>query len=302
MNHIFGKCIQNQAKQLTCIFCRTEEDGARMQQRFNLEHMIPFGEGDGAILFGRKKRVKITTPYCAGFVCLELAKLKMYELFYSTIKTRHPMAYVIFTDTGQLVVVVVVAVFPVLMIRIFTDSLMLTVPNVTKNEFLKSIEHEMDFSNCGPDHPLYSTERKMIPGCLKDDTCGKQVTEVVALKSKCYVFATEDGKESSKCKGVKRSIIKRDLHLDLYKMCLTHACKLRVSSSRLQCRNYRMFLLRTRKVALSSYESKRYVMPCGKCTVPYFSAYLSTGATRCPKCGTTVEEMKQNLVRYVPSQ
>ena len=42
---------------------------------------------------------------------------------------------------------------------------------------------------------------------FKNETGGKEITEIVGLKSKLYAFFVDD-KEEKKCKGIKKSVIK----------------------------------------------------------------------------------------------
>lgn len=129
----------------------------------------------------------------------------------------------------------------------------------------------------------------------------------MCLKSKVYIVKTckkvkdlPDG--AKKCKGAPRAIVGRDFTYDMYKSCVTRVNRMRVASTRLQSKDYRMFLLRTRKVALSSIETKRAVMPCAIHTLPYHCKLLREGGNdmACPECHCTVEDMKKALTLYKP--
>lgn len=282
VNHIFGKCIQDLRKQSVCLFCTCEQDFEEAQ-RTNFFTSYKIVDDESAIFYTKKKEIVMDRPYFAGFAVLELAKYKMYTLFYDSIKSKFPTCDVTccFTDT---------------------DSLMIYAPGVKKINFLTTLKGCMDFSNYPPDNELYSTANKMAPGYLKDETCGKQVTELCALKSKCYAFKVADdaGTLNAKCKGAKKSIVKRDMRLDMYKSCLSSVNSLRIASSRLQSKDYNMYLLRTRKVALSSYESKRYLWPCGVHSHPYYSSHIKAGQQDCPYCGFTVAQMEERFLLYRP--
>jgi hypothetical protein len=43
---------------------------------------------------------------------------------------------------------------------------------------------------------------------------------MIALKSKCYSFKTENLNESKKCKGTKRSVLKKEINFEDYKTVL----------------------------------------------------------------------------------
>lgn len=54
---------------------------------------------------------------------------------------------------------------------------------------------------------------------FKDEKSGKQITEFVGLRAKLCSHKTDDFEEK-KCKGVKKSVIKRDINFEDYKKCL----------------------------------------------------------------------------------
>ena len=54
---------------------------------------------------------------------------------------------------------------------------------------------------------------------MKDEAGGKQITEFVGLRSKLYSFKIDE-KEEKKCKGVKKSEVKRTINFKDYKDCL----------------------------------------------------------------------------------
>jgi hypothetical protein len=61
---------------------------------------------------------------------------------------------------------------------------------------------------------------------MKDECAGKQITEFVGLRAKCYAY-TVDGKDSKKCKGVKTGVVKKRLSINDYRQCLySHKPKL----------------------------------------------------------------------------
>ena len=53
-------------------------------------------------------------------------------------------------------------------------------------------------------------ENKKVIGKFKDEAAGKPIVEFIGLKSKMYSYTTED-KNNETAKGVKKSIIKREI-------------------------------------------------------------------------------------------
>ena len=63
--------------------------------------------------------------------------------------------------------------------------------------------------------------KKKVIGMMKDEAGGKQITEFVGLRSKLYSFKIDE-KGEKKCKGVKKSEVKRTINFKDYKDCLPH--------------------------------------------------------------------------------
>ena len=56
---------------------------------------------------------------------------------------------------------------------------------------------------------------------MKDELCGRIMTEFVALRAKTYSYLDYDGKEEKKAKGTKNVLLKERLNLTIIKwVCL----------------------------------------------------------------------------------
>lgn len=136
---------------------------------------------------------------------------------------------------------------------------------VLKNSVLLE---QLDTSNFSPDHPCYTTVRKKVPGTFTDETGGKTISELVALRAKSYGFNLV-GKEIIKAKGVPKSVVKHQLTLEDHKRCLFK--DIRNEENQANYTPYRdMFSFRsyqhdvkticTRKLALNRNDDKRVVL------------------------------------------
>ena len=67
-----------------------------------------------------------------------------------------------------------------------TDSFILHVQQMTRNQVLDMLSPCMDFSNYPENHPRYSIVNKAKPGYFKDESKGNYLCEVIGLRSKCY--------------------------------------------------------------------------------------------------------------------
>ena len=55
---------------------------------------------------------------------------------------------------------------------------------------------------------------------FKDEVMGKQIEEFVGLRAKLYSFKMYEGKETKKCKGIKKAVISKSITHEDYKDCL----------------------------------------------------------------------------------
>ena len=55
---------------------------------------------------------------------------------------------------------------------------------------------------------------------MKDELCGKTITEFVALRAKAYSYLDYDSKKEKRAKGTKKCIVKRKIKYEDYKKSL----------------------------------------------------------------------------------
>ena len=55
---------------------------------------------------------------------------------------------------------------------------------------------------------------------MKDVAGGKIIEEFVGLRAKLYSYKMFEGKEEKKCKGIKKSVVKKDISHEDYRYCL----------------------------------------------------------------------------------
>ena len=81
------------------------------------------------------------------------------------------------------------------------------------------VEAKFDTSNFEKNHPIGipTGENKKIPGLIKDEAGGKLIEEFVGQRAKLYSTKMLEGKEEKKCKGIKKSITKKNISHENYK-------------------------------------------------------------------------------------
>ena len=170
----------------------------------------------------------------------------MYEFHYNYIKQKYrDKAKLLFTDT---------------------DSLMY---EIQTEDFYKDIsvdvKHRFDTSNYPSNHPsgIPSGFNKKMIGMFKDEAGGKVIDEFVGLRSKLYSYKMLEGEESKKCKGVKKSVVKKSITHEDYKKCLFTGEEQLRRMNVIRSYNHEIYTEGINKVALSSSDDKRHILNDG---------------------------------------
>ena len=101
-----------------------------------------------------------------------------------------------------------------------TDSLTYHITAEDLYQDMKQDQHLYDTSNYPKEHFLYSTINKKIIGKFKDETGGLPIVEWIGLRAKMYSIKLEDGKEKKTGKGIKKSVLKKEVRHQDFKDCL----------------------------------------------------------------------------------
>ena len=123
---------------------------------------------------------------------------------------------------------------------------------------MKNDNHLFDFSEYPQDHKCYNVKNKKKLGIFKDELHGKIMTEFSCLKPKMYSFEFIENnsiKNNKKHKGVKKSV---DIFHNDYKKCLYNEEILYREFYNLQLNKQNIYLDKINKIALNSFEPKRY--------------------------------------------
>ena len=151
----------------------------------------------------KKTTIKLHKPIYLGMSILDLSKTLMYDFHYNYIKPKYEEnANLLFTDTDSLCY------------EIKTEDFYVDISEDVREKF--------DTSDYDGNHPsgIPTGMNKKIIGLMKDEACGKAITEFVGLRSKLYAYKMNSEKEDKKCKGVKKGVVKKEITLEDYKKCL----------------------------------------------------------------------------------
>ena len=127
------------------------------------------------------------------------------------------------------------------------------------------VKSKFDTNDIPEDHPsgLLRCNKKVI-GMMKDEAAGKIIKEFVGLRAKLYSFKIHEGKaEEKKCKGVKKSVVKKKLSHQDYKDCLFGGGPQMRKMNVIRSHRHEIFTETVNKVALSTDDDKRVIMRDG---------------------------------------
>jgi hypothetical protein len=261
-NAIFGKSCEDK-RSYTNLYLVVSKNRAEtlVQSPFYKSFKI-INEHLTAILLGPKE-IKLDKPLQIGFSILELSKRFMYESYYLTFMTYFggiKNFFLLMTDT---------------------DSIMAGVRTRNLGKAFKDLSHIMDFSNLPSTHKLHNNTHKNQLHRFKDETKGGVCSAFVGLKSKCY--SVKSAKDKIVCKGVGRTAIKHRLKFDHYLNCLKKNCIKRTYYNTIEAKTHKLTSVRRNKIALSSFDSKRFIFNCGVHSAAYANVHIDPSG-ECYKC------------------
>ena len=123
---------------------------------------------------------------------------------------------------------------------------------------------------------------------MKDELKGKTMTEICGNRAKSYTYTVDDylgkcdknfcdgsckekdciGNGGKKCKGINKSVVKKELTIENYKECVLGGKGKTLEQVNFRSHKQEMFTERIRKVDLSPYDDKRVVLEDGVRTLP----------------------------------
>ena len=200
--------------------------------------------------------------YC-GMSILDISKHRMYDFHYNCIRKNFPDAKLCFTDTDSLLYL------------LYTNDLY---------HDLEKIKDQLDLSKYPPNHPLYDTSHKDIPGYFKDETKSLPICQFCGLRAKCYSILLEEDEETLAKFGLKKPKMfkKQKLATAGIKQCvhkkLTHDRFLEVlrdnsyfdiTQYTINSKKHNLYTIKKTRTGLSALDIKRYILADGISTLPY---------------------------------
>ncbi len=251
-NSVFGRTMMNIENHVDIRLVGDRKRAIKLAAKPNFEKCTIFDENLVAIHM-KRTQLMYNQPIYLGMSILDSSKNVMYDFHYNYIKKKYgDKATLLFTDTDSL------------MYEIKTDDFYRDISN--------DVERLFDTSDYPKDHPsgIRTGVNKKVIGMFKDEVCGKQIEEFVGLRAKLYSYKMfDDGIEEKKCKGIKKSVVKKNITHDDYKDCLFTRRERYRRMNVIRSYHHDIYTEEVNKVALSADDDKRVIMEDGIRTLAY---------------------------------
>ena len=248
-NSVFGKTMENLRNRVDVKLVNTKEKLRKLVAKPNFKSRKIFNENLVSVHM-KKTSLLMNKPIYLGMCILDLSKIIMYDFHYNYIKSKYAdKAKLLFTDTDSL------------MYEIETEDFYKDISGDVKDRF--------DTSDYPENHPsgIPTGENKKVLGMMKDEVAGKIIKEFVGLRSKLYSFVMDDGRETKKCKGIKKQVVESSIRHEHYKTCLTTGKELLRKQNILRSYDHEVYTEEVNKVALSALDDKRHILSDGMDTL-----------------------------------
>ena len=250
-NSVFGKTMENIRNRVDVKLVNNRGAAEKLSAKPNFEHLTIFDENLVAVHMKRTK-LKFNKPVYCGMAILDISKSLMYDFHYGYILPKYGKNQkLLFTDT---------------------DSLCY---GIETEDFFKDISGDVkdyfDTSNFPKDHPseIPVGKNKKVPGMMKDEAGGRIIEEFVGLRAKLYSYRMFEGKEEKKCKGIKKSVVRKDISHEDYKECLFSKKPQMRKMNVIRSHGHEIFSETVNKIALSANDDKRIILEDRISTLSY---------------------------------
>lgn len=239
-NAVYGKTMENVRSRIDLHLVRKWEGRYGAQAYIakpNFKRSIAFSEDFVAIEMN-KTSIKFDKPIAVGMAVLDISKIVMYNFFYNHLKEQYgDDVQLLYTDTDSFIIQVQTECF-------YTDM---------KNNI--GMYDTSDF----PVNNVYGVPlcHKKIPGLFKDELNSEIMTDFVGLRSKMYSVLSEGVEIMKKAKGVKKSVLKKQIDFNDYLQCLVFGDVFKVIQNTFRTKLHTMYTITQEKVALSASDDKR---------------------------------------------
>ncbi len=137
---------------------------------------------------------------------------------------------------------------------------------------------KFDLSNFPVDHYCYNAVHKRVCGKMKSETGADHPVHFVALRSKLYsLLVKHDDKPKLTAKGIKRNFAEKNLKHQHYLETLQTGIGTTAQFNAIRSRGHVLKTVSVRKLCLSAFDDKRYLLKCGVRSLAYGHYAIASG-------------------------
>ena len=152
-----------------------------------------------------------------------------------------------------------------------SDSLLYEIGGVDVYDVMAQHSDEFDLSDYPFDHPMYDDSNCKVIGKFKDELNSVALQEFVGCLPKCYsllhtglvkknVLKDNDVHEKATAKGTRQCVRDRALTHECYRSVILDNASVKVRQNSIQSRKHQLGTYHQRRIALTPYDTKRYIM------------------------------------------
>ena len=241
-NSVFGKTMENIRKRVDVKLITDDKKLLKYASKPTYVSSKIFNENLVAV-HKIKETLTLNRPAYVGMCILDLSKTLMYDFHYNYIKKKYgDKAKLLFTDTDSLTY------------------------EIEADDVYQDFWNDIDkFDNS--DYPISSqffdkTNKKAI-GKMKDEAAGIPIIEFIGLRSKMYSYMKDNDQVCKTAKGIKKSVVKKDITHENYKNVLFKNKQMHHKMKTIRSQNHELGSYEINKVSLRCFDDKRYILEDG---------------------------------------
>lgn len=257
-NSAFGKTMENLRNRSSIKIAGNEDIVQKFFKKDTCKDVILVGS-NLAMMYMKKESICLNKPIYNGFSILELSKTLMYRFHYDVVKKSYGSnARLLFTDT---------------------DSLCYQFFDKDPEEWMQEHINEFDVSSYKSD--IFDKDDKnknaFVIGKMKNEESNSQITQFCGLRSKCYMYTTENDSTIMKSKGIPTQCFK-EFEMKGFKAAMKKkSCKDEIKYMAIVSKKHQLVHKEMKKKCLSGYDDKRFVLSNCIDTLAYGHKYILSG-------------------------
>ena len=247
-NSVFGKTMENLRNRMNVDLVNDQNKVKKLIASPAFQHLEIINP-DLVMIYRLKAKIHQNRPIYTGFSILEISKAHMYRFHYDVMLAKYGLdCRLLFTDT---------------------DSLCYSIRTDDLYDDMTTFSDHLDTSSYPKDHPLYSPRNAKVLGKFKDECHAIAPLEFVGLRAKMYSLLVSRELMKMTAKGVKSSYIEKHVNHQTFLHTLQNKTCTTAEFLNFRSRNHTIETQQIKKICLSAYDDKRFLLWDGKNSLAY---------------------------------